>query len=436
MQVSVKDLEKSKLEISVELSLEEFSSFIVKGAEKVSASVKIEGFRPGKVPYDILKQKIGEMGILEEAANLAINKTIDEVIENNTNGRQAVGQPQVSITKLAPDNPLEYKVIVSLLPEISLGKYKDLGLKAEQAVVKDEEIDRALRDFQELRAKESASAEAAAKGDKVVMDINLFLDKVPVEGGQHQDLAVILGKQYLVPGFDEQIMGLKQGEEKSFDLGYPKNHHQKHLAGKNVTFNIKIKEVFRRELPPLDDKLAEAFRLKSLDELKDNLRHNMLHEKEHQLEHKQEAEMISKIADDSKFGELPEEIIGNESRNMLAELEQSVIRQGGKFEDYLSHLQKTKEALILEMAPNAVKRVKSALIIREIAKAEKIAPSEEEIETKIKELKEQYKGNAEVEKMLAEAGYRSYLRNVLTNEQVIAKLKEWNYASSGAKQES
>ena len=154
------------------------------------------------------------------------------------------------------------------------------------------------------------------------------------------------------------------------------------------------------------------------------------------LDLKNESEMISKIVEHTKFGELPEEIITSEAKNMLAELEQSVIRQGGKFEDYLKHLKKSKDELMLEIIPNAIKRVKSALLIREIAIIEKISAHEHEIEEKISELKKQYKDNQDVLKMIEEKGYKSYLNNILTNEKVIAKLKEWNYAESDTKQKS
>jgi trigger factor len=146
--------------------------------------------------------------------------------------------------------------------------------------------------------------------------------------------------------------------------------------------------------------------------------------------------MISKISDKTKFGEFPEALIDSESRNLMLELEQSVVRQGGKFEDYLSHLKKTKDELMLEMMPNAIKRVKAALIIREIAVIEKIFPTDKEINEKIEELKKQYANQKEVLKMLEEQGYTTYLSNILTNEKVLAKLKEWNYADSGHKQKS
>jgi len=436
MQVNKKDLEKSQIELTIELSPEEFAPYIEKGAAKVSQEVKIEGFRPGKVPFDILKAKIGEMTILEEAAHLAIHKTIDEVVTNNTIGRQAIGQPQVNVTKLAPSNPLEYKVIVSLLPTVALGKYKDLNLAVEKAVVSDKELEKSLRDLQEMRAQEVVVDRAVGESDKVTVDIKMFLDKVPLEDGQHRDLAVIIGQDYFVPGFDKKIIGAKKGEVIKFELPYPDDHHQKNLAGKMVGFEVKINEVYDRKKPEINDEFAGFFQLKDLAELKKNIKESLLHEKQHKVDLRNESEMLSKIIADTKFGDLPDVIVDSELKNMLAELEQSVVRQGGKFEDYLQHIKKDRAALMLELAPNAVKRVKSALVIRELALIEKIAPAHEEIHEKIDELKKQYAGQPEILKMFEEEGYHHYLGNVLTNEKVIAKLREWNYASSSAKQKS
>jgi len=436
MQVTKKDLEKSQIELIIELSPEEFAPYIEKGAQKVSEEVKIEGFRKGKVPLDILKQKVGEMTILEEAAHVAVHKTIDEAVEKNTMERQAIGQPQVNITKLAPNNPFEYKVIVSLLPTIALGKYKDLGLKAEEAKVDDKEVEKALHDLQEMRAQEVLVEREAKETDKVTVDVNMSLDKVPLEDGAHKDLAVIIGKNFFVPGFDKKMIGTKQGEEITFDLAYPDDHHQKNLAGKMVEFKVNVKGVYERQMPELNDEFAAFFQLKDMEELKKNLKESLLHEKSHNVEMRNESELITKIVGDTKFGDLPDAIVESESRNMLMELQQSVERQGGKFEDYLAHLKKTKDQLILELLPNAVKRVKSALVIREIAVVEKIVPKHEEIHEKIDELEKQYAGNPDIIKMIHEPGYHSYLENILTNEKVIDKLKKWNYASIGGKQKS
>lgn len=436
MKVTKKELEKSQIEVTIELSLEEFKPYIEKGALKVSEKVKIEGFRPGKVPYDVLKQKIGEMTILEEAAHIAIMKTVDDIIEKETAPRQPVGQPSVNITKLAPGNPLEYKVTLALLPMIEIGEYKGLKLKVQEAKIDKKDLELALQDLREARAQEKLVDREIKDGDKALVDVDLFLSKVPIEDGNHKNLPIKVGKDYFVPGFDKNLLGLKKGDTKEFSLVYPKKHHRQNLADKKVDFKIKINDVYEIVKPELDDKFAAQFQLKNIEELNKALEENLLNEKKRKMDLKNESEMIAAIVAKTKFGDFPDVLVDNESNNLMSELEENIIRQGGKFEDYLKHLNKSRNELMLEMMPNAIKRVKSALIIREIAIREEIAPTDKEIEEKIKQLKEQYQGQDNILKMFEEAGYRSYLKNILTNEKVIEKLKEWNYANTGNQQKS
>ncbi|PIR13713.1 trigger factor [Candidatus Falkowbacteria bacterium CG11_big_fil_rev_8_21_14_0_20_39_10] len=425
MNVSKKDLEKSQVELTVEFSWSEFEPFVKKGADKVSREVKIEGFRPGKAPYEILKQKIGEMTILEEAARIAINKTIDKVIKENVDG-QPVGQPKVDIVKLAPDNPLEYKVVLALLPEVKLGDYKNLKIKPEKVEIKEDEINKTLEKLREMRVKEILADREARDTDKVIVNIKMFLDKVPVEGGQSQDTAILVGKNYLVPGFDKKIIGAKKGEAREFFLPYPRDHYQKNLAGQMVEFKVEIKEVYERQLPKLDDELAKTMQAKNLEDLKKGIKKNIIHQKEHEAKQKADLAILDKIMEKTKYGDIPEILVEHESRQMMAEMEQGIASQGGKFEDYLASIGKTRDQLTLDILPNAVKRVKSALVIREIALAENIKISEEDIDKKQAELIKRYKGYEKAEERIKEPAYREFLKNALTNDRVLEKLREWN----------
>ncbi len=426
MKVTRKDLPKSQVELVVEITAEEFAPYMEKGAQKLSQEIKIEGFRPGKVPYDILKQKVGEMSILEEAAHLAIHKTIDAAIDENVKDKEPVGQPRVEVTKLAPGNDMEYKIIMAILPEITLGEYKNLGIKQEEVKVDEKDIEKAVNEVAQSRAKETITAEGAKDGDKVIVDLEMFLGKVPAEEGQTKDLTVLIGKDYLVPGFDKQLIGGKKGEEKHFSLPFPEDHHQQNFAGKVVDFKVKIKEVYNREIAPIDDSLARVFGLKKLDDLKKFFHDNMEHRAKDQAAQKSEIALLDKILEKSNFGDLPESLIQNEGQLIMAELEQEIVKYGGQFEDYLKSIKKTREELMLELLPQAMKRVKSALMLREIAKREDLKITTEEIEAKIAELKVQYKDDPNVEKMVKEPGYRSYLANILANQKVIKKLREWN----------
>lgn len=431
MQVTKKDLEKSQVELAIILEFDEFKPYIEKGAQHVSEHVKIEGFRPGKVPYEILKQKVGEISILEEAAHIAIRKTIDDVFAKELAGRQPVGQPSVEITKLAPENPLEYKVVISLLPTVALGKYKDLKIEREKPEVNDEDLNKTIKEILEMRAKESLSAEAAKLGDKLILNVSLSLDKVPVEGGQAQDVTVILGKEYMVPGFDDKVLGIKQGEKREFKLLYPETHHQANLAGKMVEFAVTATSVYQRELPALDDDLAKLMHFKDLDDLKDAIRKNILADRERQADIKSELKMLEAIAADAKFGDIPESLLESESESMLAELQRNITNQGGNFDDYLKHLKKTPAELRLELLPNAIKRIKTALIIREVGIIEKVEVKKDDLEDKLEGLKKMYGQEAEAAKQLNSPEYRRHLENMMFNDQVVAQLKSWNYADSG-----
>lgn len=426
MKVQKKDLEKSQIELLVELSLEEFKPFIEKGTKKVSKQVKIEGFREGKAPYDLLKQKVGEMAILEESARLAINETIGKAMDENLKDEHPVGQPQVDIVKLAPENPMEYKVVLALLPKVTLGDYKNAKVKQEKAEIKDEEIDKMLDNLREMRVKEVIADREVKDTDKVLCDVEMFLDKVPIEGGQSKGVAVVVGKGYFVPGFGKKLIGAQKGETKEFNLPYPKDYHQANLAGKNVEFKVKVTEVYARELPELDEEFCKGLGAKNVDELKKSIKDNLMHEKKHSVEQKAEIEMMEKILKDTKFGDIPEVLVNQEAQGMVQEIEQQVMSQGGKFDDYLTSIKKTRDELLLEITPDAIKRVKSALLIREISLAEKVEVSEKEIDKKVEELLKQYQGYEKVEERVKDPSYRAYLANNMANRKVIEKLREWN----------
>ncbi len=433
MNVDKKDLGKSQVELQVELSFEELKPYIDKAVKEISQETSIEGFRPGNAPYEVIKQKVGEMSILDRAARLAVNETLDKAINEKVEG-QPIGQPQVEITKLSSGNPMSYKAQISLLPEVSLGDYKNKQVDQEKVEVDEKEVERTIKTLQEQYAEEKEVDRKSQKGDKLVVDIDMFQDKVPVEGGQSKDTTVVLGDNYLVYGFDEKLTGVQKGDELNFQLKYPKNHHQKNLAGKDVDFKVKVKKIYERNLPELNDDFAKKFGINSLKEMENALRDNIKHEQQQRADQRTEIKMMDKILEGSSFGHIPEILVDQESSKMLAEIEQNITSQGGKFEDYLQSVKKSQEDLKEELKPEAEKRVKTALLIREIADQEKITASKEEVDEKQNELLEQYKGYEKVEQRVKEPSYRVYLENVLVNNKVLSKLKEWNI-KDGSKSE-
>ncbi|MEA3449522.1 MAG: trigger factor [Patescibacteria group bacterium] len=425
MKVEKKDLPKSQVELQIEIDQAEFKKYIEKGTIKVGKEVKIEGFRPGKVPFEVLKQKIGEMTILEESARLAINATLGEAIEKHVE-KQAVGQPKVDIVKLAPNNPLVYKVVLALLPKLSLGEYKDLKIKQKKVEIDDKEIEKTIAEFREMRAQEKKVERKIQDKDKALVDIQMFLDNVPMEDGQKKDTAIIIGKDYIVSGFDKQLTNMEKGDKKEFKLPYPKDFHMKNLAGKMVDFKVTIKDVFERVLPEINDDFVKSFGMKKVGDFKKAMGDSIKNQKEHEQAQATERAMLEKIMDKTKFGDIPEMLVDSETHNMLHELEDSLAQQGAKFDDYLKSLNKTKDQLTLDLLPEAVKRVKISLLIREIANKEKLKAEEKDIDEYIEKMKQTHKDNKEALERLSSADYRSHAANLLSSRKVVDNLKKWN----------
>lgn len=425
MNITKNNLEKSQIEFAVELSAEEFEPYIAKGAEKLSQDIKIDGFRPGKAPFDIVKQKVGMITILEEAANIAINKTLPEVLAEEKE-KTLIGHPEIRLTKLAEGNPLEYKAVLSVLPEVKLGDYKALKLKQEKAEVTEEDISKTMEQLREMRVKEVIAEKEVADTDKVIVDIYMFLDNVPVEGGQGKDAAIVIGKNYVVPGFDKNLIGMKKGEAREFSLPYPEQYHMKNLAGKLVEFKVEVKEVYSREMPEADDEFAKQLNFNNKEDLVDNIKKNIEEDKKRAADQKLEAEMLEQVIKDGRFGDIPEFLIREEAHALLHEMEHDIERQGGKFDDYLSTIKKTHDEFLLDLMPEAVKRIKTILSIREIAKAEGLKVDSKDIDGEIEKLLKQYKGYEKVEERVKDPEYRTHLHTMMLNRKVIESLKEWN----------
>lgn len=318
MKVEKKDLEKSMVELLVEVPFEIVEKSLPVAVERISKEVKIDGFRQGKVPYDILKQKIGENAILEEAARIVINKTLGEAIEKHID-KTPIGQPNVDIQKLATGNPLVYKITIALLPEVTVDNYKGLKIKKDKVEVKREDLDKTLEELQNMRVKEVIVDREAKDADKVIVDIKMFLDNVPVEGGQGKDTTLVIGKNYIVPGLDKNVLGMKKGETKEFALPYPKDHYMKNLAGKKVDFKVEVKDVYERQVPKLDDEFAKILGLKKMKELEESLEKNIKEEREKEVLVKAEKEILDKLVAKTKFSEIPELLIDNEIKTMIAD---------------------------------------------------------------------------------------------------------------------
>ena len=422
MQLNSKTLQKNVLTLEVEVPAEEMKAFLDRAVTILAAEVKIDGFRPEKVPFDVLKQHVGEMTIYEKAAELAVEKTYPKIVNDEL--LETLGSPEISIVKLAPGNPLIYKATVSLVPKIKLGDYRKIKVPRKKSEAPEKKIDEALHELQKMQTKEVLAKRPAGKKDKIIVDMEMFLDKVPLEAGQTKNHAIYLSEAYYVPGLTDQLIGLSAGEEKKFVMPFPAEHFQKNIAGKNVEFKVKVNSVFELQPPELDDAFAKALGQGTLDELKNLIRKNLLTEEENKEEARLEEEILKQVVAGSRVEDVPEMLVQSETHKMVHELEDSLAERGINLEDYLKSVKKTEKELMLDFAPRAVERIKTALAIKEIAAEEKIEATKEEIDEEVAKLAEAYKKDPDILERVRSDESRQYLANVIKNRKAVLLLKD------------
>ncbi|NQU77314.1 trigger factor [Candidatus Falkowbacteria bacterium] len=389
-------------------------------AARLSKDFKIPGFRPGKAPYDIVKKEIGEAKILEEAADKLVTDKLNEIIKKEN--LEIAGQPKIEVKKLAAGNDLIFTALVPLIPKVTLPDFSKIEVKSEEIKVDEEKVGQSIEQLQQMRTKEVREKRHSEKGDKVEVDFEVKVEGKVIEGGKAEKFSVVIGENQMIPGFEEKLIGLKEGEEKEFNLEFPKNYAE-HLAGKKAEFKVKLHGVFKRELPDANDEFAKSCGAKNLDDLKNKIKENLKKEAEAKAKEKQEVEIIEKATGAASFGAIPESLIKSEQHNMLHELEAQITQSGGKFEDYLLHAKKTKEELRESFKDNAAKRVKTQILFRQIIKDNKIEPDKNKVEEEIKKAELMYASAPEMAEKIKSPDYRRYVEMSVLNRQVIEWVK-------------
>lgn len=390
METVCNKLEKCMMEVKVTFTTEEWKDAQKKALEKLAKNVKIDGFRQGKAPAKIVKSKVGKAAILEEATDVILKKSYAAILLDNN--IQPVGQPQVQIDELT-EEVLKVTVTAPVAPEVTLGQYKGLEIKKGSVKVTKKEIEAELTNYQnqfaELVIKEEGTVE---NGDTAVIDFEGFKDGVAFEGGKAENHSLEIGSGSFIPGFEEQVVGMKVGEEKELNVTFPENYQVAELAGQPVVFKVKVHEIKTKVLPDIDDELAKDVNIDGIETLADLETYT-----KEQIKNRKQTEVESKFSDDIFNAvientplEVPDAMIETETQTMLREVEQNLSQQGLNMELFQQLTGKTMEDMKAEMREQAEKRVKFNLILAEIAKAENIEISDEEVDEEIKEIATYY----------------------------------------------
>ncbi|MDD3190080.1 MAG: trigger factor [Candidatus Pacebacteria bacterium] len=422
MENTIKDLEKSQKEISVTVSNDEMQKYIEKATGEIAKSIELDGFRKGKVPKDVVRQKIDAEKIYEEATQIAIEETYLEILKANPK-IVPLGQPRAEIIKMAVGNDFEYKMTVSVMPEVKLGDYKKIAEKKEVKKVDEKRIEDELKALQKRKSSFITKDEVAAMGDRVEIDFEVRVGGVKIEGGESKNHPLVVGENKFIPGFEDQLIGMKKDETKEFELKFPDNYKED-LAGKMATFKVKLDLVQKVEMPKIDDDFAKSFgEIKSLAELKENMKKGMEAEEEHRAEHEMEHRIIDAVVKDMKV-EIPQILIDSEVNNMIAEFKGNISQSGMDFDEYLKSANATLESLHEEWKPLAEKKVKENLAIREIAILEDIKAEEEEITKQVDETLKHYPNAEEIRKKIDMHRFRDYIAGDILRGKVMDFMKK------------
>lgn len=421
MKYEVKPLEKSQVELTITVEPEDYKKNMEAAAIRISERAAIKGFRPGKATYDMVKQQVGEIRIIEEAMQSIVEKNFFDAAKEAK--LDTVGMPQITVTKIAPGNDLEFKAIVGLLPTIKLGDLSTVKIKFQAKEITDKEVDTVLNDLKKMQTKEILKSGEATKEDKLVVNLEMFLDKVPVEGGQAPNHQVYLNEPHYIPGLAEQLIGVKKDDIREFNLKFPKDHYQKHLAGKDIDFKVKINDVFELQHPEMDDAFAKSLGQESVEKLKTIIKDNLVAEAKHKDEQKIEIEILDNLIEASEISVVPDVLINAEKHKIFNELKNSLGSQGIEMEQYLKDLKKSEEDIYKDFSEQALRRVKAALVSRQVAIENKIEADKKDIDEEVKMIKAAYPDNKNVEENLKKPEVMETLALTIQNRKVLQFLK-------------
>ena len=423
METVCNKLEKSMMEVKVTFTIEEWKKAQEKALDKLAKQVKIDGFRKGHVPKQMVKARLGKGTILEEATDMILQQNYSGILLDND--IRPVGQPEVKIDEISED-VLKLTVTAPVAPEVQLGQYKGLEVKKTQVKVTKKEIEAELKNYQnqfaELVIKEDGQVE---NGDTAVIDFEGFKDGVAFEGGKGENHPLEIGSGSFIPGFEEQLIGMGVGEEKEIEVTFPENYQAADLAGQKATFKVKVHEIKSKVLPEIDDELAKDVNVDGIETLADletYTKEQIKNRKQNEAEAKFSDDIFNAVIENTPL-EVPDAMIETELQQMLREVEQNLSQQGLTMDLFQQLTGKTLDDMKAEMREQAEKRVKFNLILSEIVKAENIEVSDDEVDDEIKEIASYYGREFDEVKKLFE-GQQVQIKNDLATRKAVQLIKD------------
>ncbi|NLD79420.1 MAG: trigger factor, partial [Mollicutes bacterium] len=378
-----------KQEVNVKIEKKEWEAALEKSFKKNVETVKIDGFRQGKAPRDIYEKKLGKESLYMDAIDFALPKAYEKALKQSN--LQPIVQPEVDVKKIDEDG-VEVVFTIVTKPEVEIKKYKNLGIKSEKINITEEEINKGVEELQQKYAEISLKEDAIVTGDTVVLDFLGKKDGVPFEGGKGENYPLEIGSNTFIPGFEDNLIGLKSGDSKDIEVTFPKDYPSEDLKGQKVIFEVKINEVKHKILPEINKDFFADLSIEGVDSektLREFVKNELTIEKEEKAKEAKVESILNKIIESLKI-ELPEEMVTEEIHFMIKQFEQNLSMQGLSLDQFMEMTKTTHEKFHEQYRGQAEKRILQSLVLNKIAELEKIDVTKEEIDIEIPALAARY----------------------------------------------
>ena len=384
---SCEKIEKSQVVLTIEVGAAEFEAAIEKAYQKMRKKINVPGFRPGKAPRKVIEGMYGAEVFFEEAINIAFPDAYEAAItEQKLN---IVGYPAVEMVDECTKEGFTFRATTPVYPEVTLGEYKGLSAEKEEVKVLAAAVNERLKLLQDRNSRLESVDRAAKEGDTAVIDFEGFLDGVPFDGGKGENHSLELGSHSFVPGFEEQVIGMKAGEEKDLDITFPEDYHAE-LAGKAVVFKVKVNEVKAKEVPELDDEFAkDVSEFDTLKDLKADLKKQITEERQKAADRAFEDALMEQVAANIT-AEIPDAMVENQARQFLDNFKMQIAQQGIPYEQYMQMTGMDEAKLIEDAKEPALRQVRMDLAVAAIIKAEGLEATDEEVEAEFQKMADMY----------------------------------------------
>ena len=394
MSLQVEKMEKNMAKLTIEVAAEDLEKAMQNAYQKAKGRISIPGFRKGKAPRKMIEQMYGKGVFLEDAVNALIPEHYSKALAECE--LEIVSQPTIDITQAEPGKALIFTAEVATKPEVTLGDYKGVEVPKTEITVTDEDVDAEIKKEQEKNSRTiNVEDRGAQLQDVVTIDFEGSVDGVPFDGGQATEYPLTLGSNTFIPGFEDQLVGAKVGDDVDVKVTFPEEYQAKELAGKEAIFKCAVKKIEAKELPELDDDFAkDVSEFDTLAEYKEHVKTNLVERKENEAKRAKEDAAVDKAIENAQM-DIPEAMLQTQCRQMLDDFSRRMQSQGLSMDQYFQFTGMTAEKMMEDMKPQALKRIQTRLVLEKVAEVENIQPTEEEVNDEISKMAEAYKMEAD-----------------------------------------